>query len=67
MAADVVWWRRPFPNLWVGLGTVGSVLFMFGPLGPDRHDQLAVYGLLTVCSLVVLGIGVVSARRPPLV
>lgn len=65
---DLPWWKRPFPNLWVRIGTVSSIIWVLGLLlrwvdGSERGDHVAMWSIATVLSLGVLAVGLILARR----
>lgn len=68
MSTAESWWRKPFPNFWVSLGAVGSMIFGLSLFlrwvdGSDSYDYLMMWAAMTAVSMFVLAGGVLLARR----
>lgn len=68
MSRDVSRWTKPFPNLWMRIGAVGSTIaglgfFLRWADGSYSTDYLMTWAAMTATALAVLAVGVVLARR----
>ena len=60
------WWRRDYPNNWLRLGTIATMLSGLSILLPDEDEPYRSSAVvLLVISVVILIVGLIKWRRSP--